>query len=526
MKIKIKNKNCKTGLRKNNYAFLVFMLLLVLLLIQTNIQTVRAAGQEGVAGQEEYLVEYLVINFLVSEKGQDYNIQIRSIKTQTRNAYYVLFEQEPDDPYYGDEAKNTVQLLDTSNEIIYQDILTLKWLAQYDNKIAKIRVLSESGEIILETPMSFCNGNGLCEPCSETGCVLAESTLTCNDCRTGTQDNFCDLKRDEICDPDCFGVDGDCSFCDERCYYEEMQNFSCAALGGKICGFREECAGGYLTYSEDSQHSCCIEGKCRNLGEYAETMSEMQNQPISTITPEGKTAADIYIYGIKEKYCTKTIGGKICSSEEKCDGEEIEYYYGAYCCKGNCEHRKATFAGARKMPADDTVILSAEEEKNLRATDSAEYGEKQFSSEAYIPLDSLKAIQDRDNLRYNTEKEAEREVRKEKIKETVSKITAYAPKTTGGIIAYAAGATGIAALFVIILVRFFRHSAVRETEEQKIDDNERKQIRGQDLQPIINSIISKGFTYEQAKKYLLEKGYDQQQINEEIVRSYNFRRQK
>lgn len=50
-----------------------------------------------------------------------------------------------------------------------------------------------------------CNNNNVCQ--SDIG----ENYLTCQDCKTGDQDNICNPDRDSICDPDCVeGIDLDC----------------------------------------------------------------------------------------------------------------------------------------------------------------------------------------------------------------------------------------------------------------------------------------------------------------------------
>ena len=46
-------------------------------------------------------------------------------------------------------------------------------------------------------------GNGVCD--------IAETHYTCpNDCASGSQDNYCDKVKDNICDPDCNNQDPDC----------------------------------------------------------------------------------------------------------------------------------------------------------------------------------------------------------------------------------------------------------------------------------------------------------------------------
>ena len=112
--------------------------------------------------------------------------------------------------------------------------------------------------------VSFCNNDGICQPCFEWPCENIENFLTCpNDCPSGSKDNYCDLQRDGVCDPDCIYYDFDCDECIEnRCIYEGYQpeNIICSQLGGTNCGKENKCEG-YYTYADDTQGFCCI-GSC------------------------------------------------------------------------------------------------------------------------------------------------------------------------------------------------------------------------------------------------------------------------
>ena len=112
--------------------------------------------------------------------------------------------------------------------------------------------------------VSFCNNDGICQPCLEWPCENIENFLTCpNDCPSGSKDNYCDLQRDGICDPDCIYHDFDCDECIENiCIYEGYQpeDIICSQLGGTNCPIDKRCEG-YYTYADDTQGFCCI-GSC------------------------------------------------------------------------------------------------------------------------------------------------------------------------------------------------------------------------------------------------------------------------
>ncbi|MFP4656058.1 MAG: hypothetical protein ACLFNK_00585 [Candidatus Woesearchaeota archaeon] len=112
--------------------------------------------------------------------------------------------------------------------------------------------------------VSFCNDDGQCQPCHEGLCRNVENHLTCpGDCSSGSDDNYCDLKRDGNCDSDCEEYDFDCDAClDNVCLYEgmEIQSTSCSDMGGDKCSPREECDG-YMTYADDVGMDCCM-GEC------------------------------------------------------------------------------------------------------------------------------------------------------------------------------------------------------------------------------------------------------------------------
>jgi hypothetical protein len=108
----------------------------------------------------------------------------------------------PESPDY------TVRLLDLNSNALQEHdaYISENNVYDFDNGIQRIEIYQD-GEFISGRQISFCNSNGICEPCSGPGCTLIENSLTCLDCPSGAEDYFCDLVQDGICDPDCEGHD-------------------------------------------------------------------------------------------------------------------------------------------------------------------------------------------------------------------------------------------------------------------------------------------------------------------------------
>ena len=130
-----------------------------------------------------------------------------------------------------------------------------------------------------EHEISFCNNDGTCQPCFEGLCNVIENFLTCpNDCHSGSHDNFCDLQRDGICDPDCVLFDFDCNQCIENvCIYEgiQVQDTFCSDLGGVSCPSNRVCDG-HLTYADDTGMFCCVGSCFENQNKIEEARRQQQ----------------------------------------------------------------------------------------------------------------------------------------------------------------------------------------------------------------------------------------------------------
>lgn len=109
----------------------------------------------------------------------------------------------------------------------------------------------DNNKAIITKQLSFCNNNNICEPCEDSECNLMESSLTCNDCKSGSADFICDLVYDGICDPDCENKDKDCSSCKEKaneeannCYAYAEETECLEEYSGETCFFGKSCAEG------------------------------------------------------------------------------------------------------------------------------------------------------------------------------------------------------------------------------------------------------------------------------------------
>ncbi len=163
---------------------------------------------------------------------------------------------------------------------------------------------SEDYEITIDGTterVSFCNNDGECQPCFEGLCNNIENHLTCpEDCPSGGEDNYCDLKRDGVCDPDCKEYDFDCDECmDNICIYDgmEVQSLICSDMDGSVCAHDEDCHG-FFTYSDDAGMRCCI-GEC-GIPEQADGDQQIEERespqhPSAFVESEDEDDLTIYV---------------------------------------------------------------------------------------------------------------------------------------------------------------------------------------------------------------------------------------
>ncbi len=117
-----------------------------------------------------------------------------------------------------------------------------------------------------EENISFCDFDGICEPCDS--CALRENSASCTDCPSGSKDSYCDFVEDGICDPDCSERDADCAGCKGTCLYADsrLPLTKCTDVGGSPCEAGERCSGRW-EYADDTGTRCCIGICLRGCGD-------------------------------------------------------------------------------------------------------------------------------------------------------------------------------------------------------------------------------------------------------------------
>ena len=109
-----------------------------------------------------------------------------------------------------DSESNVIQTIDFSPNFLLPESSVIVNIAHksfslpYTNNIKTIRMLYEGKELVsVDLQPLLCN--------RDLECSGFENYLSCpSDCPSGSKDNFCDKKEDNICDPDCFIGDIDC----------------------------------------------------------------------------------------------------------------------------------------------------------------------------------------------------------------------------------------------------------------------------------------------------------------------------
>jgi hypothetical protein len=463
---------------------------------------------------------YLVLDLSYDGTIYDY------VRLEDYNAYYVLYSDLPEDPFIDPDVN--VRLKSADGSVVYEDVLTVPFIADYVPGISRFEVVRSSGEVLLEADISFCDGDGVCEPCLGTGCGSAENFLTCADCPSGSYDNFCDLRQDSICDPDCRYIDGDCETCNSFCFFDDDTDFTCEALSGTVCGSKEDCYGGRFIYSEDAPESCCLRGVCRNLGEYVETMAEMQTMPYLTVTPSGAMGADIYDYGGPDHYCVYGLEGRICPEGSVCVGDVEEHVFGHFCCHGDCID--ILDAGTdvsydwpvEPLTSEEIEVLMAEEE---RIDDSYLVD---YSKEDYFDAVADDYNDAAEQNRIELEEDIVGELQEIASQEREDQFLQYLPSSVRGF-SMPLVTVGVLSLLLLLLVLImvFKRSADKKVESApavtRFPQGVQSATAVPDLQQSIDSLVAKGYSYEQVSAMLIKQGHSSQYVRSEIMRNYRSR---
>lgn len=448
------------------------------------------------------------------------------------NPYYfdTVYDAFHHEPVYSDVDKFI--FYDVEGKVIaeqplqYQDVVLFK-LPVSPEDVAKITLQKDGAEYIGET-VQFCNNNGVCDG--------QESSLYCSDCDSGSLDDYCDLKRDGVCDPDCEARDADCEFC-KVCIYEDMRDSSCDDLGGVVCSVGQECAGGSFVSLNYGMERCCVDGYCVNTVEYVESAVAVESQPALSVSESGVPLSYILDVGITE-YCINNLQGEFCSFGEYCNGNSVEYYPNTECCIGSCASYTAEEFG---NTPDDLDALS-------------DYGETPMSDEEYIKFYNFTRDQElvdnqedyflddwsdedysdfigREARNQEVADELEEEGKGRSIEQVKEFVNQYVPEmpedyTELGPLGFVAILLGVVVI-VFALLFLFQRSAKKKLDESK--NNIARAFSGSaspvDLQDTINNMLAKGYNYKQIEVELVNKGNSPIAVAAEIRRNYDFRRQ-
>jgi len=203
------------------------------------------------------------------------------------------------------DLETYISLYDKQDKLLLSQLQGIgETILPFYKDTAKI-VIYQSEELkneIISLEINFCDNDNVCEPCNSVNCNNAENYLTCNDCSSGSQDGFCDLKKDNVCDPDCDGIESDCEDCEPFCLFEDM---TCSAMKGTSCDENEFCNEGYFVEGlfEDGEliFNCCIEGTCSSeeqLTEIKETQEKepepLKTEPSEPVGPEEEFDSEFY----------------------------------------------------------------------------------------------------------------------------------------------------------------------------------------------------------------------------------------
>ncbi|MFC1741178.1 hypothetical protein ACFL3V_01435 [Nanoarchaeota archaeon] len=372
--------------------------------------------------------------------------------------------------------------------------------------------LKRGGVVVYSSAISFCDEDGICEPCSGIACPLSENALSCEDCSSGTADMACDAITDGICDPDCLfdETDPDClSNCSQDCGIDLDTALTCADYKGIECETGDDCIGGYMVFAADWMY-CCLGGTCGVEGEHIETSAEMMQHPLSTITPSGETAASVEAVGF-DNYCSTRFKGQICAQEEYCDGSQVEFYYRTYCCTGSCRPVPVTVT-----PYEEFTFTDEQVEQFFNTSAAEEEFKADLAEGEEILSGDDEAVAARDNMVFEAEEEMLRELEED---ERVGLRDVLEPVAEGvkDMDPIRIAMTVLAILVVIaLLVGLFRRSS-----EKKIAETGPVQTvhKSPDLQQFIDYYISKGYDYPRIRQGLISKGHNPNRVDQEIQKN-------
>ena len=279
-----------------------------------------------------YLLMILILinisfgNELVIQTYEDGQLNVLALTVISKNNYYLNYYNnytEKTDYIFRFLNDNDVFETPASNKIY--TILDFQTVSDFESfQIIK------NNDVISTHTLNFCNNNGICEPCNSPDCEMQENELTCTDCEPSSNDNYCNIKEDNVCDLDCQSYEYEEESVYEDCFEENLRLLSCSDYFGKTCVENQVCNGTQLGL-ETSEELCC-------LGECVES-------------------EDIYIF---DKNCGDFFW-KSCEENQVCDGEEIYLdHNNQTCCTTKCESSvvDTPIVPEQKKDYTQTIIIS------------------------------------------------------------------------------------------------------------------------------------------------------------------------
>ena len=152
-----------------------------------------------------------------------------------------------------------IKLLDGTNNVIYESLANYPpdTEIQFNQNLMKSKKIvfeKQNGDILIQQNINLCNNNGICEPCLEKNCTNFENHLLCSDCSASIKDSFCNLKDDNICDPDCIWYTYD-----ETCFESNLLDMTCEDNYLDTCEIDEICNEGLISSLDGLE---CCQSEC------------------------------------------------------------------------------------------------------------------------------------------------------------------------------------------------------------------------------------------------------------------------
>ncbi len=202
---------------------------------------------------------------LIRTTDVDGPLKVLGLEVIENNSYYR--------DYYLNEPRDLINysflFLNENNVTIYDTGAQFSsyTLLDYDKLKGATKIALRSNATLFESNLSFCNNNSVCESCVDDNCRNYENELSCNDCSSSSNDGFCNINNDGICDPDCVsGYVYEGENISEGCFEEVYLNSDCGNYYAIECNATQICSRGEF-YLDTSEKTCC-DGMCQDVSPF------------------------------------------------------------------------------------------------------------------------------------------------------------------------------------------------------------------------------------------------------------------